>query len=451
MQNAECSPNGKSLADRHGLLACLILAVVLRGVVLYLHAEELTRDRDAYLGIARSVAEGNGYSTPNLQTPTAFRPPLYPLQLAGFMVILPDAAAVVVLSLIWGVIGVWATWHAGRWLGLGGHGSLLAAMLVAIDPVLLQYSAQPMTEVACAGLVALLVFWMVRRDGSEALRRLVIGVVFGALVLCRPTFWPMAFVVFTGWGLIQAAAWLRGDRDHRRLEFAAAFPWRVIAATLLVVAPWVIRNQLVMGSPIVMTTHGGYTLLLANNPVFYSEVVDRGWGSEWTEASFEKWQQELHAAMAEQLGPNASEVDRDRWQSLRARAFIESEPVGFLRAAWYRFQSLWSTQPQGASAAAGNRLLVWLVSWYYVAVQLAFALGIILAAVAIVKGAGHPFQRAWWPLIAMVVTVQLVHLVYWTNARMRAPLVPAISLMAVGALQRATDFVRASRPASSAR
>jgi hypothetical protein len=239
MQNAEYSPNGNSLADRYGLLACLILAVALRGAVCYLHADELTRDRDAYLGIARGVAQGNGYCTPNLQTPTAFRPPLYPLQLAGFMVILPDTAAVAVLNLIWGVIGVWATWHAGRSLGLG-HGSMLAAMLVAIDPMLLQYSAQPMTEVACAGLLALLVFWMVRRDGSETRRQFVTGVLFGALVLTRPTFWPMAIVVATGWGLIRTTRWLREDRDAQRSETAFAFPWHVIAATMLVVAPWVI-------------------------------------------------------------------------------------------------------------------------------------------------------------------------------------------------------------------
>ena len=450
MQNAEFSPNGNSSADRYGLLACLILAVALRGAVLFLHADELTRDRDAYLGIARSVAQGKGYSTPNLQTPTAFRPPLYPLQLAGLMVILPDTAAVVVLSLTWGVIAVWTTWHAGQWLGLG-HGSMLAAMLVAVDPMLLQYSAQPMTEVTCAGLVALLVFWMVRRDGSETLRQFVVGVLFGALVLTRPTFWPMAIVVFTGWGLTRAAKWRHRHQDDQRSESAFAFPWRVMAATLLVVAPWVIRNQLVMGSPIVMTTHGGYTLLLANNPVFYSEVVDRGWGREWTQASFERWQQDLHAALAEQLGPDASEVDRDRWQSLRAREFIGSAPVGFLRAAWYRVLSLWSTRPQGESAAVGNRLLIRLVAWYYFAVGLAFASGMVLAAVAIVKGGGHQPSRAWWPLIALVVTVQLVHLVYWTNARMRAPLVPVISLFAVVAIQRATDFVRASRPASSAR
>jgi hypothetical protein len=39
----------------------------------------------------------------------------------------------------------------------------------------------------------------------------------------------------------------------------------------------------------------------------------------------------------------------------------------------------------------------------------------------------------WWPLYALIVTVQLVHLFYWTNTRMRAPLVPAIALF-TGAL-----------------
>ena len=46
----------------------------------------------------------------------------------------------------------------------------------------------------------------------------------------------------------------------------------LLALTIvLVLSPWMIRNLLVFGEPVWTTTHGGYTLALANNPVYYRE------------------------------------------------------------------------------------------------------------------------------------------------------------------------------------
>ena len=418
------------------LLGCIMLAIALRGMVVWAHADELTRDRDAYWGMARCLAEGRGFVDADRLTPTAFRPPLYPIQLAGLMLVLPAAAAVAVGNLVWGAVTVWATWRAGHSLGLG-RGRALAALLVAIDPLLLQYSAQPMTEVTCAGLVSLLVLWIVRRDCSETKRQWGIGLLFGALVLCRPTFWPFVGLIIAERVLSRLVALNRrtaSDGPSSSTALAVpnqcpvphpiAVPWRIIVGTLLVVAPWIARNQVVIGSPIVMTTHGGYTLLLANNPEFYSEVVERGWGSEWGRASFDRWTADLLSELRAQLGPEATELDRDRWQSLRAREFIASAPGRFLRAVWYRVRCLWSPAPQGESSEKTVSTLVQLVSWYYTVVLIAFAFGVSLTLIQWLNSR----HREWWPLLALVLTVQLVHLVYWTNARMRAPLVPVISL-----------------------
>ena len=65
-----------------------------------------------------------------------------------------------------------------------------------------------------------------------------------------------------------------------------------------------------------------------------------------------------------------------------------------------------------------------------------YALSAMLAAIltlvlfrAIAAG-----SRRWWLLYAFVLTVQAVHFVYWTNARMRAPLTPVIALFAAAIL-----------------
>jgi len=419
---------------RWELWLCLAVAVTLRGAVLWLYADELMHDRDAYLAIAQGVAAGKGYVDPDRGTPTAFRPPVYILQVAALSKVAPVATSVAVINLLWGLVSVWATWRAGKWLGLGA-GATMAALLVAIDPMLLQYSAQPMTEVTCAGLVAMLMAWGVRSGIGRAWHELGIGLLFGALVLCRPTFWPLAGLAVIAWWMVR---W-HDCRTHGA-QTSSSIPWRVLVGIMLLVGPWVIRNQLVMGSPILTTTHGGYTLLLANNPVFYADVVRQGWGTDWPKASFDEWQAELQTALNDELGPNASEQDRDRWQSRRAWRFIADEPAAFLQAVWYRVRSLWRTTPQGDAAAASGSRLVRVVGWYYTLILLAFLVGMVRVGWQSVRRgtAGRP--TSWLPLFLIVLTVQSVHLVYWTNARMRAPLVPVISLFAAAAWKRPSDL-----------
>ena len=471
-----------SWSDRWGLVACLLLALVVRGLAMFARTEELTHDRDAYLGIARGIAAGRGTCSPESFTPTAFRPPLYPSLLGVLMVALPAGVAVGLINAVAGVVTVWATLRAGQSLGLG-RASLIAAALVAIDPMLLWYGTQPMTESICAGLVSLLILVVVswpevqkqevQRENPRSRFGLVcasssgdrfrVGVLFGLLVLCRPTFWPlvgvMGAVLVAGWVMRRAerAVSLPPTRSvsegiarpRPRSRFGLVWegqpflfgwlrampssikwlPWRVIAGALLVVAPWVVRNQLVIGSPLLTTTHGGYTLLLANNSVFADEVVDQPWGTVWSGESLARWQAGLDVRLGRELGPNASELERDRRLSQWGREFIAAEPRRFARAVWHRVRSLWSVVPHGDTESGPSRLVIVAVGGFYSILLLAFVVGMFVVA-------RRSEWSRWWLLYALVITVQGVHLVYWTNARMRAPLTPVIALFAVAAAQR---------------
>lgn len=402
--------------EHRGLYISLFVALILRVTVCCLLSDELTRDRDAYLPLARQLFHGAGFVSPDGR-PTAFRPPLYPLQLASAFWVFPEPLAVAVVNLVWSLIAVWGTWSAARSLGLT-TGAVPASLLVAFDPLLLWYSVQPMTEVMCAGLVACLMAFLVNRDRGTA-SGWRIGLVFGFLVLCRPTFWPLA-------GLALVATIVAISRN-RSFGAARLLCWG--AGTVVVVTPWVVRNFVVLGSPVLMTTHGGYTLLLGNNAVFQAEVVERGDGAEWSSESFERWQQALQGDLA-QLGAGATELERDRWQSARAWEYLAGHPRAGLHAAWYRTRQLWSPVPRESSR---NPWVRWCVLGWYLPVLLASAAGLVDRLV----------DLRWLPLLGLVVTVQLVHLLYWTNTRMRAPLVPVLSLYAVAGT---VAVVRRPRP-----
>ena len=406
-----------------GLITCLLLSMILRLAVIMLRQEQLTEDRDVYLGIATGVVEGRGFCSPGSTTPTAFRPPLYPLILAGGMSFFRPAAVVAVVNILSGLVTVYLTASLGQTLELGWRRHV-AALLVAIDPLLVVYSAQPMTESLCTLLSTLWLCTMIRVPKVPTRWNVVFqGIAFGLLVVCRPTFWLIALF----YGLFLLIRCLRPGTPPNPIikpRVRVSLGCSVFGATL-VIAPWVIRNVMVLGVPVLTTTHGGYTLQLGNNPVFDREVVQKPWGAVWEEASLKNWQAELDQQIERDLGAGATEIQRDRWHSQQAKQFIQANPQSFAHAIIHRIRSLWNTIPQGESTQGS--WLINLVGWYYVIVLTVGCIGLLIVSQT-------QDRIRWVPLYVLIASVQLAHLVYWTNARMRAPLTPALALFAAVAI-----------------
>ncbi len=138
------------------MLLLIGLALALRLLVVCAAPEQLTQDRDLYLGIANELRTGHGYCTPGSDPPrpTAFRPPLYPLLL---WLMGGGPLGVATLHLALASLMVVTTGIAARRMS-GNHPLwVLAPAIVAVDPLLLLYSRQPMTETLCACLSAVLI------------------------------------------------------------------------------------------------------------------------------------------------------------------------------------------------------------------------------------------------------------------------------------------------------
>jgi hypothetical protein len=422
-------------AAARSLLMLLALAFVLRcGVVLPLR-ENLTDDRDIYLALAEGLRESRGLSVPGTDRPTAFRPPLYPLLLAA-TTWLSEPVGVAMLNVLLGVGTVSVTFWLGLRLGLTQRSALLAGGIVAVDPLLLLYTTFPMTETLCAFLAAALLLAVTsripkssRKSGNqsraagssrtERWRGVVSGVMFGLCVLSRPTFW-----VFGG---LMAVWFLWTGRTRRSADEAkqpvAKAPVALLIATLLVVVAWPIRNYLVLDAPVFTTTHGGYTILLGNNPAFYQEVVMQPLGTVWDGSrgpGQQAWAESVNDEM-DRLGVTG-EVASDRWMSARARENIGNEPATFFRACLLRFVRFWNIVPSGSAAEVLPRVIVWIVGCCYL---LLFAFAVWGLAVVF-----RDHRTDWGPALLLIVSFTLVHLVYWSNARMRAPVMPAVALLA---------------------
>jgi len=380
----------------------MLVAVVIR-LAIMAPAGGRFDDPDNYLPLARSIAEGQGLARDG--KPTAYRPPLYPIVLAPAIGLSGEhwriSVALLHLALGAGTAGL-VSLAAGR-LGMSKTRALAAGLIVAIDPVLAWQSRHVMTETLAAFLIAAVLAELAspRRWSS-----LAAGGLLGLGALCRPSLLPGAGLVAIV-GMV-ARPGRRRDRVRRGAELALA--------VAIALAPWVIRNHRLFGEPVWTTTHGGYTLALANNEVYYRDVLDGPPGAVWTGRNQRLWWDEVNRSNAGLSEPEASRRLRDSVVEL-----AKAEPRRFARACLARLESFWGVAPAGVV--------------YGRAIQaLSFAWTVPLW-VALVLGLTRP--TTWrWPLIAspaLIVGLTIVHAFYWTDMRMRAPIVPAIALIAASA------------------
>jgi hypothetical protein len=408
----------------------------------------LADDPDGYRRLAENLVEQGTFSIEG--APTAYRPPLYPLLLTG-CVVLGDGSrmAIGMLHLALGVATVGLTLVLGRWWGLGNRGAALAALLVACDPILLSQSAQVMTETPAVFLTAaglLMLTRLVRQLHCRPWAAILAGATLALGALCRPTLllWTVAAGV-----VLFLQTWHLNSRELTapgKVAGCLRLPVAFFLGALLVLSPWAIRNQLQFGRPIVTTTHGGYTLLLANNPEFYQWLRSGTWGSVW-------WADGFNADWDRRKPRDELQADHlaytEAWQTIRR------EPGTFAYACLVRIGRFWSPLPHQVAADETplRRLSRYAVAVWYLAEFLLVAVGLVLS----VKPVGQTFLSAtgqagmpappttWLWALLLVACLTAVHAMFWTDMRMRAPLMPVVALAAAAGM-----FCRRARLSSTA-
>jgi 4-amino-4-deoxy-L-arabinose transferase-like glycosyltransferase len=384
------------------LWVILLLALFLRAAVI-VRSPGRFDDPDNYLPMARALWAGEGFALRG--RPTAYRPPLYPLLLAPLAAAgdawLPWGIAALHLALGAGAVGLTAV--AAERLGLSRTRAMIAASIVACDPVLVVQSRSVMTETPTAFLVAATLAGLAR----GGLRGAVLGGLgLGLASLCRPS-------MLAGAGLTVLAGIAAHPGDPRqRLGRSAA-----IALTVgLVLLPWMLRNRALFGEPVWTTTHGGYTLALANNPVYYRDVLHGEPGRIWTGHEQWLWWDSINTETK-----GMSEPQANRYLTAKVWRLARRNPGDFARATLARLGHFWSIAPAASVYPAPIR---WATTAWTLPLWIVLGLGLL--------------QRSlWrWPQIVapmLVLGLTLVHALYWTDLRMRAPIVPAIALIAAGA------------------
>ena len=352
------------------LIGIVAVALALRLGIVVLRSPDLHTDPDAYVALATTMVETRGLNSPGTTVPTAFRPPLYPVVLASLMILgLTPAAAVCVTALFSGAVVTIAVWWCARVLGMRSASCVTAAALVAFDPLLLRYSPVPMTETLTAALLMVALLQMHKLIAASAddnraaaagrlKSAMMAGVAFAAAGYCRPVCFLTCGIVTAG--LVIQSFFSSRDTGRRISRIRVAALPAVVAAVLLI--PWIVRNAVQLNAFIPLTSHGGYTLLLGNNDVFYREVVRVPGQPVWTENSLNTWQHELHAELLQD--GVTSESAQDEWMYHRAKRDILAAPDLFARACLLRWKRFWGIQPRVGGQFAWRWVIGAVGIWY---------------------------------------------------------------------------------------
>lgn len=376
---------------------------------------------------AISIASGDGYpqSQPVLggPGPSAFRPPLYPLTLAGAYAItgtgdesdrwlggrlqqaLIGTAVVALIALI--ALQLW-----------GPLTALIAAAIAAAYPPLIFAGTSLLTEplftaLLLGGVAALLRY----RLADPRVRWLVAaGACAGLAALTRGN--GVAVVVALALG-----AWVMRPRLALR---SLARPAIVVATAALVVAPWTIRNAVELDAFVPLTTQAGFAAGGQYNDV--AKRYDWRWVGPWDVAAFDALfagDPPGEVALGRSLRDEAVDYAIDHpgavpavaWRNTlrvlslrdpieleRSSAPVVGEPRGLAEAGVYSFWALALLAVAGAFTAAARRIpgFVWAI------------IPLLLLSIVFVGGSAR-YRAPLEPLVVLLAALAVA----WVVARLR--------------------------------
>jgi 4-amino-4-deoxy-L-arabinose transferase-like glycosyltransferase len=410
------------------------------------HTDEHFRDTDAYLEVAGNLAREGVFAVGQGDvSPTASRPPLYPMLLSlvadseghipAFRVALVNYGLGMLTILFTGLF-VW------RAVPRSPAAAVISALLVAFDPLLIAFSPQAMTETLAACVVALScwIFALAMRS-TRLWPALILGVVVGLASLSRSSFLLLVPVAVIGLGWQKLGA--EGNWMVRLRPSLMAMVICLLGAISTLV-PWIIRNYGVFGKFIPATTHGGYTLAVANSPDYLNYVRVQGRDSgPWSLSQFDETISSDYPCLSYyQPGVKAPnilpqlELEMDRFLYQLAFEWITADLEAFYFLTADRFLQFWNPTPHrsGMTESSGQKLFRWGVgAWYSV------VLGMMLLSTFLSGKKIFQAPLVWPLLICLVITA--IHLFYWSNMRMRAPVMPCVAVFASMGILSVWSFV----------
>ena len=402
--------------------ACALSVLVALAYVLLLVADRpLAGDEIDYDAYGTLAADGRWFWSQapyGIPHPSAWKPPGYPAWMGVWYTLLgEDPTKVEVVQTFLGVPMVLLTWALARRFTDDRRVRLAAAFVVALYPMAWQYLGLLYPE-ALAIPLSLAVLLVALGGGPTPRRAAVIGALVGVNLLVRPSAFFLLAGVLAGWLVLGGL---------RRTAFAGVI---AVAVAGVVIAPWMIRNADVTGTPMLsvqdIALAGTFNPTSANDPVY-----PYAW-------------RPLVARDVDLYDPDhpLSEADLRSELTSRAFAYIRDHPASVPKAFfWNGLSRLWDVRRPGRALAevpfegrVRGVAIAGLVSYY------------VLALLAV--GGLWRIRRDRALLATLLGTALAASIVFTavSGTRYRAPLEPVIVVLACVAGVALLDRLRRAPP-----
>lgn len=189
-----------------------------------------------------------------------------------------------------------------------------------------------------------------------------------------------------------------------------------LATLLLVYSPWVIRNYVVFGTPVMGSTLTGYNIYRMNRLVMEEPFTPHYVGSD------EGYQIVSQLIDSSHLNGTENEAQMQSVYMKAGLKIISEHPVQYAELVIYRFLPLWFNS--SVDAAYGNKLSVF---DYLVMIQQSLLL------VAVIIGAFRNWKRLW-PFILVLITGCGAYMAVDAQLRYIVDLMPALAIISASSL-----------------
>lgn len=399
--------------------AVLTLALVARAVWAAIVPVVPMSDAVAYDTFAKNLAAGKVYGWDGV-TPSAYWPVGAPFMYSlVYRVFHPDTwgyGPTVAANLALGLVVVWLSMRlARRWFGPAA--GVVAGVCMALWPWHIQFTTILASEMVFTALcLAGMLLWPVE-SRRFAGRAVLAGLAFAAASYVRPTALLIP-IVLAGAGFLA---------DWKAVPAAAKLA--IVGVVMgLCLAPWAVRNQRQIGTPVLVSTNGGPNLWMGNHEGtqgIYQELPAKPEGM--TEAQF-------HA----QLGREA-------------KAYIKAHPGPFIARTMVKAVRLWERETigvvwneEGLKKAGLGKLIMPLKGAseaYWLAVLAAAGTG----AVMIARGAGL-WKLLIHPGVLVIGYFTAIHAVFVIQDRYHFPVTPLIAGLAAVGVTKLVGAERGQKP-----
>jgi 4-amino-4-deoxy-L-arabinose transferase-like glycosyltransferase len=312
-------------------------------------------------------------------------------------------AAWLVNAAIGGVF-TWLTYDVGRRV-VAAPAARLAAVLAAVFPSLVLYATTLGNDplLGCAIFTAVTLFLRRPPAGTHPVWYVaLIGVVLGAVTFLK----PIGLLLPAVFGLCY---WRRGATLARSLRNGAILAV-VLFATIL---PWSIRNVLVFGEYVAVTTGGGAALWMTNHP---------------------------DATALSEPPPDfpagTTEVQNDRILWKRSWEHILHHPDRFICMLLPKAAYLWGTSSTVVSTASADRWDPNVERAAKFVINVAWTFVCVLFVTAIWRDGLCRSTIAFWPVVCLLAYLWGIHLFYEAQSRYHLAFLPVLFIGAAAAMLR---------------